>query len=219
MYDTGGKMTTSVKRPLTLIATSVMVLLGIGGSVYAEDDSDSRDDRRVKIGFDIAAQQKISLDSDDPAVGLGSYLVNAMGCNDCHTWPNYAPGGDPYSRQPKQVPLANYLGGGRLFTLPTEDVCSRNITPAPHTNWPAGLSRPDFFYVLRTGCDPQDPNFRDPQKCELLQVMPWPNYQEMKKKDLAAIYSYLSALPYADPSPLGKSSGGCPPASQGVAGE
>ena len=51
-------MTTSVKRPLTLIATSVMVLLGIGGSVYAADDSESSDDRRVKIGFDIAAQQK-----------------------------------------------------------------------------------------------------------------------------------------------------------------
>jgi hypothetical protein len=211
-------MTTSVKRPLTLIATSVMVLLGVGGSVYAEEDSDSRDDRRVKIGFDIAAQQKISLDSDDPAVGLGSYLVNAMGCNDCHTWPNYAPGGDPYSRQPKQVPLTSYLAGGRLFALPTENVCSRNITPAPNTNKPAGLSRSDFLCVLRTGCDPQDANFRDPQMCELLQVMPWPNYQEMKRKDLTAIYAYLGALPHADPiSP--SPPGGCTPDPQGVAGE
>jgi hypothetical protein len=211
-------MTTSVKRPLTLIATSVMVLLGIGGSVYAADDSESSDDRRVKIGFDIAAQQKISLDSDDPAVGLGSYLVNAMGCNDCHTWPNYAPGGDPYSREPKQLPLASYLAGGRLFALPTENVCSRNITPAPNTNKPAGLSRSDFLFILRTGCDPQDANFRDPQMCELLQVMPWPNYQDMRRRDLAAIYAYLSALPHADPiSP--SAPGGCTPDPQGVAGE
>ena len=37
-------MTKSVKRPLTLIATSVMVLLGIGGSVYAADNSGSTGD-------------------------------------------------------------------------------------------------------------------------------------------------------------------------------
>ena len=108
---------------------------------------------KMKIGFDIAAQQKISLDSDDPAVGLGSYLVNAMGCNDCHTWPNYAPGGDPFApkSQPKQVPLASYLAGGRLFALPTENVCSRNITPAPGTNKPAGLSRSDFLLSASDG--------------------------------------------------------------------
>ncbi len=212
-------MTARVTRALALIATStILVLLAGGSSVYAEDDSMSRDDQRVKIGFDIAAQQGISLDNDIAALGLGSYLVNAMGCNDCHTWPNYAPGGDPYSRQPKQVPLASYLAGGRLFVLPTENVCSRNITPAPGTNKPAGLSRSDFLYVLRTGCDPQDANFRDPQMCELLQVMPWPNYQVMQRRDLTAIYAYLGALPHADPitpSPPG----GCTPDPQGVAGE
>ena len=181
-------MTTSVTRALTLVATSaVMVLLAAGSSLYAGDNSPSSDDRRVKIGFDIAAQQGISLDHDVAAVGLGSYLTNAMGCSDCHTWPNYAPGGDPFSRQPQQVPLANYLAGGRLFALPTENVCSRNITPASNTNRPAGLSRRDFLYVMQTGCDPQDANFRDPQMCELLQVMPWPNYQVMNKQDLAAI--------------------------------
>jgi len=212
-------MTARVTRALALIATStILVLLAGGSSVYAEDYSMSRDDQRVKIGFDIAAQQGISLDNDIAALGLGSYLVNAMGCNDCHTWPNYAPGGDPYSRQPKQVPLASYLAGGRLFVLPTENVCSRNITPAPGTNKPAGLSCSDFLYVLRTGCDPQDANFRDPQMCELLQVMPWPNYQVMQRRDLTAIYAYLGALPHADPitpSPPG----GCTPDPQGVAGE
>jgi hypothetical protein len=207
-----------IMRALTRIAASAVLVLLAGGSLYADNNIVSGDDHRVTIGFDIAAQQGISLDPEVAALGLGSYLVNAMGCNDCHTWPNYAPGGDPFSRQPKQVPLANYLAGGRLFALPTENVCSRNITPVSDTNLPAGLSREDFLYVLRTGCDPQDANFRDPQMCELLQVMPWPNYQVMKKQDLAAIYAYLSALPHADP--VGPSSpGGCAPDPQGVAGE
>ena len=172
-------------------------------------------DQRAEIGFEIARQQGIALDETQPAVGLGSYLVNAAGCNDCHTWLNYAPGGDPFRRQPKQIPLANYLGGGRLFALPTENVCSRNISPAPGTHKPAGLSRADFLYVMRTGCDPQEGNFRDPQHCELLQVMPWPNYQDMRAQDISAIYSYLSALPHAEPGPFAQ----CVPDPQGVVGE
>ncbi len=139
-------MTARITRARALIATSaVLVSLAGGSRLYADEDFVSRDDTRVKIGFDIAAQQGISLDNDIAALGLGSYLVNAMGCNDCHTWPNYAPGGDPYSRQPKQLPLANYLAGGRPFVLPTETVCSRNITPTSDSDQPAGLSHSDFF--------------------------------------------------------------------------
>jgi hypothetical protein len=185
----------------------------LAGNTFANDR-----DTRTEIGFAIAEQQGITLDHDNPAQGLGSYLVNSAGCNDCHTWPNYAPGGDPYSRQPKQVPLANYLAGGRLFALPTENVCSRNLTPSPDNGYPAGLSHADFLYVIKTGCDPQDDNFRDPQTCGLLLVMPWPNYQDMKRQEISAMYSYLSALPHATTiSPIAP--GGCTPDNQGVAGE
>ena len=172
-------------------------------------------DPRSQIGFEIAHQQGITLNESKPEQGLGSYLVNAAGCNDCHTWLNFAPGSDPYLRQPKQVPLANYLAGGRVFALPTENVCSRNITPVPGTHLPAGLTRADFLYVFMTGCDPQDAHFRDPEKCELLQVMPWPNYQDMQTRDVSAIYSYLSALPHAEPGAIAQ----CKPDPQGIAGE
>lgn len=172
-------------------------------------------DQRAQIGFEIARQQGITLDQDQPILGLGSYLLNSTGCNDCHTWPNYAPGGDPFSRQPKQVPLANYLAGGRLFALPTENLCSRNLTPAPGTHRPAGLSRADFLYVIQTGCDPKDANFRDPQHCGLLQVMPWPSYQDMRPQEISAIYSYLSALPHAEPGIAAQ----CVPDPQGIAHE
>ena len=191
------------------VATISIAILGclVAGQTFANDWN-----QRSEIGFAIADQQGIALDHDNPALGLGSYLVNSAGCSDCHTWPNYAPGGDPYSRQPKQVPLANYLAGGRSFALPDPigNLCSRNITPVTGTNMPAGLSRADFIYVLRTGCDPQDDNFRDPQTCGLLQVMPWPNYQDMKSQELNAIYSYLAALPHGEPGPQ------CVPDPQGV---
>jgi hypothetical protein len=170
---------------------------------------------RANIGFEIAKQQGITLDQDNPMEGLGSYLVNEGGCNDCHTWPNYAPGGDPYQRQPKQVPLANYLAGGRLFALPNDNVCSRNISPAPGTSKPAGLTRDEFVHVLRTGCDPQSANFHDAAACDLLAVMPWPNIQEMRKQELHAIYAYLSVLPHSEPGAAKQ----CTPDPQGVAGE
>jgi hypothetical protein len=49
-------------------------------------------------------------------VGLGSYLVNGVGgCNDCHTNPPYAEGGDPFRGQQTKVNPANYLAGGVKF--------------------------------------------------------------------------------------------------------
>jgi hypothetical protein len=200
----------------TMLRTAMLAasaVLAAGTNVSAGDKAPIKADQRVEIGFAIAAQQGISLDPGVPAQGLGSYLTNSMGCSDCHTWPNYAPGGNPFNRQPAQVPLANYLAGGRLFALPTEDICSRNLTPAVHTKLPAGLSRVDFLYVLRTGCDPQDANFRDPARCELLQVMPWPNYQNVDKQEVSAIYTYLSALPHAEPGLAAQ----CQPDPQGIA--
>jgi hypothetical protein len=209
-----------VANPISTLSVASVAFWGcLAGPANADDQVFARD-TRVEIGFAIADQQGIVLDHDNPMQGLGSYLVNANNsCNDCHTQPNYAPGGDPYSRQPKQVPLANYLAGGRSFVIPTGTFCSRNITPAPGTNLPAGLSRADFLYVMHTGCDPQDEDFRNRQTCDLLQVMPWPHYQDMKSQELNAIYSYLAALPSGSPPATGSAAFQCVPEPQGVAGE
>jgi hypothetical protein len=203
----------------TLSFASVVFLGHFAGSALADDQVFARD-TRVEIGFAIADQQGIVLDHDNSMQGLGSYLINANNsCNDCHTQPNFQPGGDPYSRQPKQVPLANYLAGGRMFPTPAGNFCSRNITPASGTNMPAGLSHADFLYVMHTGCDPQDANFRNPQTCGLLQIMPWPHYQDMKSQELNAMYSYLAALPSGSPPTTGSPAFQCVPEPQGVAGE
>lgn len=129
-------------------------------------------------------------------IGLGSYLVNATsGCNDCHTAPNFADGGDPFRGQPTKINAANYLAGGVKFGPFT----SRNLTPDPKVNnLPAGLTLEQFIRVMRTG---EDTKKLHTPISPLLQVMPWPVYGKMSDRDLHAIYLYLSVLPHAEPLP------------------
>jgi hypothetical protein len=151
-------MTISASRALAAAAGAVLLHFVTFGSALADDDHALRADQRASIGFEIAKTQNIALDPNVPSQGLGSYLVTVSSCNDCHSQPNFAPEGDPYSRQPKQVNLPTYLAGGRSFPVPA-GTCSANLSPAPQTGLPAGLTRAQFIYVIRTGCDPQDENF------------------------------------------------------------
>ncbi len=139
---------------------------------------------KVKIGFEIAPVQLNLAGRNRKAVGLGSYLVNAVGgCNDCHTNPNFAAGGNPFDGEPEQINAAGYLAGGVAFG-PT---ISANITPDANGR-PAGLTFAQFLELLRTGADPNEPG-------QLLQVMPWPTYKNMTDRDIYNIYQYLTTIP------------------------
>jgi hypothetical protein len=176
-------------RPTFLVGIAAAVFVGsvVGVGVRASDRDRHEDDSRVQIGLEYARHQGISLNlrgRDRETVGLGSYLVNAVGgCNDCHTAPPYTK--DPYAflGAPKQVNVACYLAGGQAFG----PFVSRDITPFENGE-PAGLTFKAFLHVIRTGEDPDHPG-------QLLQVMPWPVYQTMSDEDLRAIYTYLSAIP------------------------
>jgi hypothetical protein len=123
-------------------------------------------------------------------VGRGSYIVNAQGgCNDCHTNPSYAVGGDPFAGEPEHINAENYLAGGKSFGPNTT---SANITPDAN-GLPHGLTEAQFLTTLHTG----HPLGED----RLLQVMPWPVYGKMTDKDLKAVYAYLTAIPHAEPAP------------------
>lgn len=124
-------------------------------------------------------------------VGLGSYIVNTNGCNDCHTNPAYAPGGDPFRGQPEQINRSQFMAGGRLF--PPSPFMSANITPV--NGKPAGLTLAQFVTTMRTGHNPLDP------PGSLLQVMPWPVVGKKTDLDLRAIYEYLSAIPSLPDNP------------------
>ncbi len=149
--------------------------------------------QQVKIGYKIAPVPLDTAGKNVILLRLGSYIVNAQSaCNDCHTSPSYAPGGDPAMGQPKQINLAGYLAGGRQFVLPK--VVSRNLTP--ENGLPAGHTYAEFKQIIRPGIELDHAH---PRLGPLLQVMPWPVYQNMSDRDLRAIYTYLSAIPPITP--------------------
>ncbi len=145
---------------------------------------------RILTGFAIAPVPLNLKRKNLQLVGLGSYIVNAQGgCNDCHTHPSFAEGGDPYLGQPETINAEQYMAGGRQFGPFTAD----NITP-DHRGRPAGLKYREFRSLMRTGYDPDEPD-------EILQVMPWPVYARMTEYDLRAIYEYLRAIPALPDNP------------------
>ncbi len=177
------------------LAGAALLLGTMQHKAQANDDWFSDNDQsRIAIGYKIApVPLHLTRKSDPRMVGLGSYLVNAVGgCNDCHTNPSYAPGGDPFKGQKKVVNSAYYLAGGQAFG----PFLSRNLTPEGAQGLPAGRTYAEFRQIMRTGVDLDKLH---PQISPLLQVMPWPTYQEMSERDLKAIYEYLSVIPPATP--------------------
>jgi hypothetical protein len=58
---------------------------------------------------------------------------------------------------------------------------------------PAGLTFEQFERLIRTGFDEDEGR--------LLQIMPWPVFQDMTTRDLKAVYEYLHSIPHAEPGP------------------
>jgi hypothetical protein len=184
---------------LAVVSTLVGVSLGqaqvSGHPALAQAPAPDTEAARIFRGYQINPVPLRLRGLDRDLVGLGSYIVNAQAaCNDCHTNPSYAAGGDPYKGQPKKINVAHFLAGGQQFGPFT----SRNITPQGAKNLPAGLTFPQFKQVIRTGIDPENEH---PQLGPLLQVMPWPVYANMSDRDLLAVYEYLQAIPHAEPGP------------------
>lgn len=197
-------------------------------SARSGDDSRGKNEStqsRVEAGFALAPVPLNLQGKDRGMVGLGSYLVNAVAsCNDCHSaGPEtaYAPGGNPYFKgnPPQVINQGTYLGRGRNFgaLLPgTPEIVSRNLTP-DRTGLPAGgLTFAKFLHILRTGedLDHVHPNCSatvttgcfpafQPFNGDLLQIMPWPVYHNMRERDLRAIYEYLRAVPCVEGPPSG----------------
>jgi len=175
---------TTLRLPLASLLVAALAALSL--PVAAQDAS------KVRKGLAISPVP-LDMTGKNPAlVGLGSYIVNAQGgCNDCHTEPNYAPGGNPFLGEPEQINVDGYLAGGRAFG----PFVSRNLTPNA-MGLPAGLTREQFVFVLTTGTDVKGrPPFVPSEENDLLQVMPWPVHRNMVLRDKQAIYEFLRAIP------------------------
>jgi hypothetical protein len=188
-----------VTRSGIWIAAAIMATVLQAPAALADETS------QILRGYEIIKEifpkgTKLNFAGTDWAlVGLGSYLVNSTGCNDCHTHPNYAVNHNPYLGQPEQINTAEYLAGGRQFGPDPVDghiVFSANITPDKKNRMPAGLTWDAFREVMQTGLDPY-PDYPG----RLLQVMPWPLYRWKTDHDLRAMYEYLRVIPHLDDNP------------------
>jgi hypothetical protein len=151
------------------------------------------DEATVQKGLDISPVTINLSGKDRGKVGWGSYLVNATsGCNDCHSNPSYADGGDPFKGQPKKFNTKGFLAGGQAFG----PFLSRNITPDGTGEVAGGLS--NFKTILRTGADLSKLH---PELGPLLQVMPWPVMGNMTDREIEAIYAYLQSIPCVEGGP------------------
>jgi len=162
-------------------AAAVLALMALPAAGAADDESSQS---QIQRGFEINPVPLDLKGKNRALVGLGSYIVNTTGCNECHTNPSYAPGGNPFLGQPEQVNVAGFLAGGQHFG----PFVSANITPDA-LGRPAGLTLEQFISTLRTGHNPLDP------PGVLLQVMPWPAFGKKTDRDLTAIYEYLRSIP------------------------
>ncbi|HSB12356.1 MAG TPA: cytochrome C [Blastocatellia bacterium] len=175
---------------LAVLITAIVLVTALSTSTTGQN-SDSRakaEKKRVQQGLEIAPVMLDFKNKDRDLVGLGSYIVNAQAaCGDCHTCPTYAPGHNPFQGGDGAINTTNYLAGG----VPFGPVISANITPDA-SGKPAGLDFDEYLNLIRTGHDPDDPD-------EILQVMPWPIFRNMNDRDILAIYTYLTAIPHAEP--------------------
>ena len=188
------------------MAAVLASLVTTGSRVQAQADDRDGEASKIQRGFEIAPVFLDLRHKNRALVGLGSYIVNAQSaCNDCHSagpQSQFLPGGNPYFGQPEITNPTTYLGGGRDFgpypgPASPIHIVSRNLTP-DHTGLPiGGDSFDEFRQTIRTGVDPDlvHPSLPPPFNGALLQIMPWPIYQNMTDRDLRAIYEYLSAVP------------------------
>ena len=128
-------------------------------------------DPRIAQGFAMAPVHLNLAGKDSDKVGLGSYLVNAVGdCNGCHSsnapplflYP-YVTGKNPYFHQPEKIDPDVYLAGGQSFgTVGTPTgpnlyggpaIITRNLTPDKNGRPEGGHTLEQFKQILRQGTD------------------------------------------------------------------
>lgn len=107
-------------------------------------------------------------------VKRGEYLVNLIGCVDCHT---------PVDNHHQAIPGMEY-SGGQIIQMPWAKAASSNITPDPSS----GISyygEAMFIKAMRTGYVGTR---------QLNKMMPWPVFRNLSDEDLAGMFAYLKTL-------------------------
>ena len=158
----------------SVVTLTAVFLLGVFGSsprVQAQNAPGDYEASLIAQGFEIAPVHLNLAGKDPNLVGLGSYLVNAVGdCNGCHSsgapplglYP-FVTGKNPYFSQAEKVDPTVYLDGGANFGAvgtPTgpngyagPNIISRNLTPDKYGRPEGGHTLAEFMEILRHGTD------------------------------------------------------------------
>ena len=141
--------------------------------------------------------------SRDSLINRGKYLVNIIGCGDCHSPKKMGPHGpEPdtallLSGHPAQMPLGKIdtssLKSWVLFNMVnTAAVGPWGVSFASNiTSDSTGIgawTEEQFFTALRTGKAKGISSNR-----MLLPPMPWPNFAQMSDEDMKAMFLYLKS--------------------------
>ena len=150
-----------------------------------------------------AAAKTASRDANSGSVARGNYLVNAMGCHDCHTpakmGPNgpepdmsHALGGHPASLAVPAPPapsgpwVGSVIGTFTAWSGPWGVSYTANLTPDKATGL-GEWTEQQFVDTIRTGR-------RQGRGREILPPMPWPAFKNLNDADLKAIFAYLRTV-------------------------
>lgn len=150
-------------------------------------------------------------------VKKGEYLLNIMGCHDCHS-PK-----QPGPRGPEMIPelmLSGFPADNKIPKVSEEALENGWVLMSPDLTAAAGpwgvsyaanitsdetgignWSHEQFKRALTEGKAKGLENGRD-----LLPPMPWQNYTEMEDEDIKALYHYLQSTPAVEnlvPQPIG----------------
>ena len=178
-----------------ILAVSVAVIMGLAlaaNLMAVQNGNGGNSQSVIQRGLAISPVP-VDLAGKNPAlVAQGSYIVNTAGCSDCHTFPQFVDGGNPFLGEPEQMNTEGFLAGGTPFG----PFISRNLTP-DRDGLPAGLTLNEFIMAVRFGADLK----ALPPDLNLLQVMPWPVIGKHTDSNLEAIYEYLKAIPCVEGGP------------------
>ena len=137
-------------------------------------------------------------------VRRGDYLVNSMGCGDCHTPFKMGPNGPepdmsrflsghpeteklPPPPAPSGPWIANISHTFTAYAGPWGVSYTQNLTPDPETGVAGTYTEAQFIMTIREGK-------KQGRGRALLPPMPWPVIRNLTDDDLKAIFAYLQTV-------------------------
>ncbi len=183
----------------TITFSATLILLAFLSVQCTNTESKPKDDPTVQN-----LTEHPNTEADD--IKRGEYLVQILGCNDCHSPkimtekgpvpdPNRLLSGHPADEQLAPIADKGILKGYALFNMsltaavgPWGTNFAANLTPDDSglANW----TLEQFGKALRQG------KWKGMDGNRMLNPpMPWQNYVNMSDGDLAAIFAYLKSLP------------------------